>query len=68
MSGETPSILIVWTHESILKYTRRIEMKIGQFIAWSLRDWATDWTSEGITFPISAVLIKCSLLPKPNRF
>jgi hypothetical protein len=45
MSGETPSGL--WIHESNPKYTYRIEMKIGKFIAWSLSDWATDWTSEG---------------------
>jgi len=31
-NGETPSGL--WIHESIPKYTHRIEMKIGQFIAW----------------------------------
>jgi hypothetical protein len=45
MSGETPSVL--WIHEIIPKYTHRIGMKIGQFIAWSLSGWATDWTREG---------------------
>jgi hypothetical protein len=45
ISGETPSVL--WIHESIRKYTQRIEMKIGQFIVWSLSDWTINWTSEG---------------------
>jgi hypothetical protein len=44
-SGETPSVLRV--HESIPKYIHRIEIKIGRFIAWSVSDWATDWSSEG---------------------
>jgi hypothetical protein len=62
-----PSVL--WVPESNPKYTHRIDMQIGQFIAWSLSDWATDWTSEGgITFQLPAVLIQCSLLPKPNWF
>jgi hypothetical protein len=44
MSGETPSVL--WIHGSNPKYTDTIEIKIGQFIAWLLSDWATDWTRE----------------------
>ena len=46
--------------------THRIDMKIGHFIAWSLSDQSIDWGSEGITFRLLAVLIQCSLLPKPN--
>jgi hypothetical protein len=32
MSGEMPSVL--WLHESIPKYTKRIEINIGKFLAW----------------------------------
>jgi len=63
MNGEMPSVL--WIHESNPKYFHRIDTKIGNFMACSLSDWATDWTSEGITFRLPAVLIWCSLLPKP---
>jgi hypothetical protein len=45
MSGEAPSVL--WIHESTPKYTHRIEMNIGQFIAWLPCDYATDCTNEG---------------------
>ena len=44
MSGEKTSVL--WIRESNPKYTHRIDMNIGHFVAWSLSDWATDWTSE----------------------
>jgi len=66
VSVQTPSVL--WTHEMNPKYTHRIDMKIGHFIACSLSDWATEWTSKGIRFLRPAVLTRCYLQPKPNRF
>ena len=40
----------LWIHESSPKYTYRIDMKIGHFVAWLLSDWATNWTDKGVSY------------------